>query len=239
MLSRHLSVARSLRGAASARAVVASAGPRVMVGSSLTPVQQQQQGVGGIVCASHPTNQSQRRFVSLNPRIVRAYPQYSIFGETHMVSFKLIPPVYRLVKGGAMVVDNSKRGKILVEFTARASTGGFAWNEQVRFALSPEEVGLISSQLPQYPVEFSRIAAVSSEEEDSSFGGTVTNDQPAKVLSMAPGPGAAATISLDFVLDGVGNQTPQMGTTWVSLSCMIQHLHPTPLIAMKAHNRHL
>jgi Whirly transcription factor len=216
MLSRHVSVARSLRGAAFARAAVASAGPRVMVGISPTLGQ-----LGGIECATRQTSHSQRRFVSLSPRIQRAYPQYSIFGETHMVAFKMIAPTYRLVKGGAIVVDSTKRGRILVEFTTRTPTGGFAWNEQVRVALTPEEVGLICSQLPQYPVEFSRLAVNTNDEEENGFGDTVTNDMPAKVLSLTPGPGAGVTLLLDFVLDGVGNQAPQLGQTWVSSWYMI------------------
>ena len=145
-----------------------------------------------------------------------------------MVSIKMIAPTYRLVKGGAIVVDSSKRGRMLVEFTARTSTGGFAWNEQVRVALSAEEVGLICSQLPQYPVEFSRIAANSNDEEENSFGETVTNDMPAKVLSITPGPGAAVTFLLDFVLDGVGNQSPQMGQSWVSSMIYLCNAIPKP-----------
>jgi hypothetical protein len=196
-----------------------------MVGSSPTLVQQQPV-VGGIVWAGHPTNQDQRRFIALNPRIVRSHPQYSIFGETHMVSFKMITPTYRMVRGGAIVVDSNKKGKILVEFTPRSPLGSFAWNEQVRFALSPEEVGLICSQLPQYPVEFSRESPVPPEEEDSTFSGAVTNDMPAKVLSITPGPGAAVTFLLDYVLDGVGNQSPKLGDTWVS-SWYILHCFPS------------
>ena len=132
-----------------------------------------------------------------------------------MLNLKMIPPGYRLVKGESIVMDNSRKGKLLFEFTPRSAAGGYSWGDQVRFALSAEEAGLFCSQLPQFDVEFSRAAAHSSDEESMSIG-VVTNDMPEKVLKISPGEGATVRFLLDFVRDGVGGQNPVGGPSAVS-----------------------
>lgn len=123
-----------------------------------------------------------------------------------MLNIKLIPPGYRIVKGESIVMDSARKGKLLMEFTPRSAAGAYDWADQVRFALSAEEVGLFCSQLPQFPVEYSRGSAQSSEEEPMTFG-AVSNDMPDKVLKISPGEGATVVFVLDFVRDGVGNQS--------------------------------
>lgn len=95
-----------------------------------------------------------RRYLSY-----RAFPQYSVFGEDCMLAIKIMMPQFRLIRGDTLVVlDGSKRGRILIEWTPREkATGGMAGRDsQVRFGLSPEEVGLLLDQLPEHEVEFVR-----------------------------------------------------------------------------------
>lgn len=154
------------------------------------------------------------------PRIQRAYPQYSVHGESHLLSIKMIIPGYRLIKGDSLVVDNSRKGRMLLEFTPRGADGAYMWNDQTRFALSTEEVGLFCHQLPQYPVELSRsgssTGAPGSGDDDESNFGPITNDMPDKVLRITPAEGASVSFLLDYVRDGVGGQSPGIGQDGVS-----------------------
>lgn len=154
-----------------------------------------------------------------NPRISRAYPQYAVHGEAHMLSIKMIAPGYRLVKGEALVVDNARKGRMLFEFTPRGGNGNYLWQDQTRFALSAEEVGLVCNQLPQFPVELSRLPNTSAPGEDGDMFAAVSNDMPDKVLKIAPAEGASVSFSIDFVRDGVGGQSPGVGQGGVSGSC--------------------
>lgn len=147
--------------------------------------------------------------------IQRAYPQYNVHGESHMLSFKLIPPSFRMVNATSMATDNKNKGRILLEFTPRGHEGQYQWSDQVRFGLSAEEVGLFLSQLPQYGIELCRNVASGA---DYSGGGAVSNDMPDKVLHITPGEGAAVRFQLDYVRDGVGGQSPGVGQDGVRSS---------------------
>jgi hypothetical protein len=50
-------------------------------------------------------------------------PQYTIFGEKTMLSFKVIPPTLRCLRNGALVVDSNKKGRILLEWAPRNDGG--------------------------------------------------------------------------------------------------------------------
>jgi hypothetical protein len=170
------------------------------------------------------TNAVQARSLSsaaggMDPRIHRAYPQYSVHGESHMMSLKMIVPGYRLIKGESLVVDNKRKGRMLLEFTPRGSDGQYTWNDQTRFALSAEEVGLFCNQLPQFPVELSRSpnSSAPGEEATDPFA-AMSNDMPDKVMKIAPAQGASVSFLIDFVKDGIGGQSPDLGQDGVSRS---------------------
>jgi len=57
------------------------------------------------------------------PLGVNAIPQYTVFGETCMVSFKVIMPEFRLLKSNTLVVDKSKHGKVMMEWLPRNGEG--------------------------------------------------------------------------------------------------------------------
>ena len=54
---------------------------------------------------------------------LRSQPQYAIFGEKTMLSIKMIPPVFRCLKNGSLVLDQNKKGRILLEWSARGDAG--------------------------------------------------------------------------------------------------------------------
>ena len=148
-----------------------------------------------------------RFFSSLSPRIRRAYPQYNVHGEAHLLTVKMIPPIYKLIKGEALAMHPNNRGKLVLEFTPRTfGEKTYDWNLQTKFILNVEEVGLLYSQLPQNSVELSRTAIQSNEEDGGNT--LVTVDSPNKVLKISPlaDDPSALEFSLDFYLHGIGNQ---------------------------------
>lgn len=54
---------------------------------------------------------------------LRSQPQYAIFGEKTMLSIKMIPPVFRCLKNGSLVLDQNKKGRILLEWSPRGDAG--------------------------------------------------------------------------------------------------------------------
>ena len=57
------------------------------------------------------------------PLGVNAIPQYTVFGETCMLGFKVIMPEFRLLKSNTLVVDKSKHGKVMMEWLPRNGEG--------------------------------------------------------------------------------------------------------------------
>jgi hypothetical protein len=55
---------------------------------------------------------------------LRAYPTYAVFGETCLLNVKLIPPMFRInPNGNSLLLDSSKKGRILLELTPRVANG--------------------------------------------------------------------------------------------------------------------
>jgi hypothetical protein len=104
-----------------------------------------------------------------------------------------------------------KRGRILIEFTPRGPDGSFHWADQVRVAISAEEVGLICNQLPHYEVSLTRVPRVATGYDGESTEGIASDGIPNKVLKATPGEGGTVKFSIDYVLNGVGGQSPGPG----------------------------
>jgi len=139
----------------------------------------------------------------------RAYPQYTIYGDEAALSLKLISPTFKSLSGGALLVDPSQRGRLLLEFALRDG-GRFLWTDVERFALSAEEVGLICAQVPKdYTVELVRspLARELGETAEERFADIASNEMPEKVLQIAPGSAGTVEFQLDYILDGVGGQS--------------------------------
>lgn len=173
-----------------------------------------------------------KRFNS-NNSILRSSPQYNVFGEKTMMSVKVIPPTFRILKSGVLILDNNKKGRILLEWTPRASggtftesiriitcicqfslcpltfctiLGGLQRSSQLRFGLSPEEVGFMLHQLPENEVEFVRTTPTTN---------STTDALPEKVLKITPGEAGQFSFAVDFEKDGVGGQV--VGTAEAAL----------------------
>jgi hypothetical protein len=88
--------------------------------------------------------------------------------------------------------------------------GGVNRDSQLRFGLSPEEVGLILDQLPNHPVELARRVPPGGENGQGSMG-VMIEDTPDKVLRITPGAGGSVSFRIDYEKDGVGGQIPAYG----------------------------
>ena len=117
----------------------------------------------------------------------RAYPQYTVFGETAVLSLKTVTPKFKEVGNDASGVALEKTGKISFNFSPRSSTR-ISWDICHRIDLSPDEIGLLLSQLPNYPVEILREGTYDSDSTASSLQSST--DQVTKVFTAAPMSGA-------------------------------------------------
>ena len=82
-------------------------------------------------------------------------------------------------------------------------TGGIVRDSQIRFGLSPEEVGFLLHQLPEQPVVFMRIVGATTD-------GTAPLE---KILNVTPGEGGQFSFAVDFERDGIGGQVMDPVTT--------------------------
>jgi hypothetical protein len=142
----------------------------------------------------------QSRNQSTYPRGLRSFPQYQIYGETAMVSMKTILPSFKVQKSDILSLDNTRKGRMLLEFTPRGPDGKYVWTASIKFGLSVEELGLLVNQLPHYKVEFCRVQ--SSPQQGIS--------EPDKVLTVEPGELGTVSFTIDYILNGVGGQAPPM-----------------------------
>jgi hypothetical protein len=58
-----------------------------------------------------------------NSGVLRSSPAYNVFGEKNMLSVKVILPEWKLLKNGTLVLDQGKKGRILLEWSPRAPGG--------------------------------------------------------------------------------------------------------------------
>ena len=71
---------------------------------------------------------SASRFASVSRRQynnqMNAYPQYSVFGENCMLSFKMLPPYFKyLDRRQTLILDTRKKGRFLIEWIPKISDG--------------------------------------------------------------------------------------------------------------------
>jgi hypothetical protein len=57
---------------------------------------------------------------------LRSQPQYAVFGEKSMLVVKMMAPTLKTLKSGALVLDQNKKGRILLEWAPRAGSGTLA-----------------------------------------------------------------------------------------------------------------
>lgn len=61
--------------------------------------------------------------VSVGP--LRSQPQYAVFGEKSMLVIKMLAPTLKCLKNGALVLEQNKKGRIMLEWAPRAGSGMF------------------------------------------------------------------------------------------------------------------
>lgn len=96
-------------------------------------------------------------------------PAYTVYGEEVAFTLKAIPPEFRALPSGTVILDASKRGRLLLEWTPLASghdddndygSGNrrYRWDASTRFALTAEEAGSLLAKIDRGDptVEFSR-----------------------------------------------------------------------------------
>lgn len=112
----------------------------------------------------HPSNYGSSRGNSQQPTIMGS-PAYTVYGEEIAFTLKAILPEYRTLPNGTIILDASKRGRLLFEWTPMAGghddNGGnkrYQWDASTRFALTAEEAGSLLARLDRGDpsVEFSR-----------------------------------------------------------------------------------
>jgi hypothetical protein len=63
------------------------------------------------------------RYVSNNTGVLKSSPVYNVFGEKNMLAVKVILPEWKLLRNGTLVLDQGKKGRILLEWSPRAPGG--------------------------------------------------------------------------------------------------------------------
>ena len=91
-------------------------------------------------------------------------PAYIVYGEEIAFSVKAIPPEFRTLPSGTVILDAGKRGRLMFEWTPLSSQPSFgdkkayAWDKTTRFALTAEELGSLLARLDRgdTSVEYTR-----------------------------------------------------------------------------------
>ena len=149
-------------------------------------------------------NKLRRTFASAtSPSLQRANPEYRVYGENCLLSIQIIAPTFKTVgKYNRLVVSST--GRCLASFIPRIQGGtssGFSYPDKQSMALSPEELGLILSQMPDLGVHINRQTAPSMGDYTSSQGGD------SKRLVVAP----SADSSVLFKLTSVDEHGREIG----------------------------
>ena len=115
----------SLKGGGLNRTIMTSVGNSMMISKpGMMPLQLQPQ-----IQQQRQSQQIPYKCMFLSsvtpPGPLRSQPQYAIFGEKTMLSMKVIPPTFRCLKNGGLVIEQNKKGRILLEWSPRVDTGMF------------------------------------------------------------------------------------------------------------------
>jgi hypothetical protein len=96
-------------------------------------------------------------------------------------------------------------------------SGRFSWDTPIRFALSPEEAGLLIAKIPKLQtLEFVRKAS-----SDSSQFSDISVESAEKVFRAIPKEDGSVIFTVDFEINGMGGQEPPTAKEAVSLPCFL------------------
>ena len=104
------------------------------------------------------------------------------------------------------IMNLTKIGFIFSALAIFVVVGRFAWETPIRFALTPEEAGLLLVRMSQrQPLE---VARRSSGADRSSQYSSMTMPTAEKIFRAAPHDDGSMQFTIDYELDGVGSQAP-------------------------------
>jgi Whirly transcription factor len=159
-------------------------------------------------------------------------PSYQVYSDDVSFSIKSMAPEFRAVGASGSTVVLEKKGRLMFEWVPKTTlttagaprnynnnnnnnnnnfgTARFAWDKPLRFAMSPEEVGLVLARIRQgQSVEIHRRGGFGGAPPTTSTTTTIQQQHvPLKVLRVAPLPGGGMRIVCDYELDGHGGQEP-------------------------------
>lgn len=96
-------------------------------------------------------------------------------------------------------------------------SGRFSWDTPIRFALSPEEAGLLIAKIPKLEtVEFVRKA-----QSDSYQFSDISVGSAEKVFRAIPKQDGSVLFAVDYETNGMGGQEPPTAREAVSLPCFL------------------
>ena len=141
---------------------------------------------------------------SRGSNIKRAFPQYSLFGGETCLTFKASMPTFKRAGGDGIALQ--QKGKIAMEFTPFQGNR-WQWNDSTALFLTPEEVGLLLSQLPHYPVSIVRRDPGTNKMEGTETVITSNGDNGdfSKVLTITPKE-SVISFEIDYTQRGKGGQ---------------------------------
>ncbi|GAX09888.1 hypothetical protein FisN_11Lh131 [Fistulifera solaris] len=149
------------------------------------------------VAFNHKTVITAARICSRNmstKQPLRAYPMYTVYGADCYFNLKVILPKFR-TRNNVLSTDGFPQyGSLLLEWVPRGSDGKGTPDRSLRFALSPQEAGLLIDQARNETVEFSR----------TGFPPNVVD----KVFRVSPHEAGAVEFQIDYETEGRGGQSP-------------------------------
>ena len=156
---------------------------------------------------SHRTNERNFSSRTSNSNLI-AFPSYNIFGETCVLNIQPIMPKFKSTGQDGNILNVSERGRMMFSFIP-STASRVQWNNKISFALSPEELGLLTTQIPFHPVTFTReLKAYSSGMNNDRYASISDDESVSKTLTIIPVEGAAISFEIDYKKNGVGGQIP-------------------------------
>jgi hypothetical protein len=169
-------------------------------------------------------------------------PVYQIYGEETCWSIRVIPPEFRSLASGKIVLNNNSRGRLLLQWSPRGVDGKYDYDHSIRFALSAEEAATVFLvRLDPQSIQF--LSAVAQRYMDESIqpssaaltaeivrrpntsnalasidGTAIVNDDiPDKVFRAKLNADGSVVLTVDFERDGIGGQETLASNETVSV----------------------
>ncbi|KAG7339460.1 Whirly transcription factor domain containing protein [Nitzschia inconspicua] len=111
-------------------------------------------------------------------------PSYQIYGEDSALTVRAIPPEFRQLPSGKIVLNTANsRGRLLLQFNPRSQDGRYQWDQSIRFALSAEEAASVF--LARLDPQRLYMSQHSHNNNNNNDDDTVTIAQPPNTVAVA------------------------------------------------------